>query len=143
MANFKWYIIGDGVKREEIETKIKNSHLEEYVIMLGKKSNPYPYVKFADIMMHTSYIEAHCLTLLEAMCLHTPCVATRTNLLQDFVEDGINCFLAEQDYENQTECVLRLVLNTGIGQTLADNAFEMVCTRYSSSVIVSCVESII
>lgn len=143
LNDFKWYIIGDGIKREEIETKIKNFQLEDHVIMLGQKSNPYPFVKYADIMMHTSYIEAHCLTLLEAMSLHTPCVATKTNLLQDFVEDGINCLLAEQDYENQSDCILRLVLNEEMKRTLANNAFEMVCKRYSSSVIVSYVESIL
>ena len=93
LEKFKWYIIGDGAKKEEIESKIHQLNLEYYVIMLGRKSNPYPYVKYADIMMHTSYIEAHCLTLLEAMSLHMPCVATKTKIPQDFTKDGENCIL--------------------------------------------------
>lgn len=143
LADFKWYIIGDGVKKEEIESKIKNLQLEEHVIMLGRKSNPYPYVKYADIMMHTSYIEAHCLTLLEAMSLHTPCVATKTMLPQDFTIDGENCILVEQDVSCQYEGILKMFYDkNGNKKIMVDNAYSMVIERYSPLIIVSLLKDV-
>jgi len=143
LHDFKWYIIGDGAKRDEIASKIQSYHLEEHVIMLGRKDNPYPYLKFADMMVHTSYIEAHCLTLLEAMSLMTPCVATKTNLPQDFTEDGVNCLLAEQDIMSQVETVMWMISHLDETSVMARSAFEMVHKRYSSDSIIAQVESVI
>jgi glycosyltransferase involved in cell wall biosynthesis len=134
--DFKWYIIGDAAKYNEIEAKIKNDHLEEHVFMLGRIDNPYPYLKFADMMVHTSYVEAHCLTLLEAMSLMTPCVATKTNLHQDFTEDSVNCLLAEQSIESQTASTARMISHLDEASVMVRNAFEMVCERYSVEAII-------
>ena len=143
LHDFKWYIIGDGAKRDEIASKIQSYHLGEHVIMLGRKDNPYPYLKFADMMVHTSYIEAHCLTLLEAMSLMTPCVATKTNLPQDFTEDGVNCLLAEQNIMSQVASVLKMYSHPEDAHKMSENAYKMVCKRYSSDSIITQVESVI
>ncbi len=136
LTDFKWYIIGDGVKKEEIESKIKNLQLEEHVIMLGRKSNPYPYVKYADIMMHTSYIEAHCLTLLEAMALHTPCVATMTKLPQAFTIDGENCILVGQHVDSQYLGLCHMIqMHPYDIKRMTDSAYEMTIRDYSKDVI--------
>ena len=133
---FKWYIIGDGAKKEEIESKIHQLNLEDYVIMLGRKSNPYPYVKYADIMMHSSYIEAHCLTLLEAMSLHTPCVATKTIIPQDFTKDGENCILVEQNVNSQYHGLWSMIkMQSSVIKQITDSAFEMTKLNYSIEVI--------
>lgn len=133
--DFKWYIIGDGTKRREISEKIKELCVSDYVIMLGRKDNPYPYLKYADVMMHTSYVEAHCLTLLEAMALKTPCVATKTVVPQDFTIDGENCLLAEQDINHQYECLSRMLYGDINKMEMVEHAYEMVNHLYSSSVI--------
>lgn len=138
LEDFKWYIIGDGAKREDIEAKIKKNELEGHVIMLGRKSNPYPYVKYADIMVHTSYIEAHCLTLLEAMSLHTPCVATKTMLPQVFTIDNENCILVDQNVDSQYHGLVKMINNqSSIRNTMTDNAYSMVVECYSPIKIVS------
>ena len=142
-TGFKWYIIGDGAKKEEIEANINNFQLFDHVIMLGRKSNPYPYVKFADIMMHTSYIEAHCLTLLEAMALHTPCVATKTVLPQDFTLDGENCILVDQDVNDQYEGLWRMIQLYPNTSRMTDAAFEMVKRDYSREVISELFDSLL
>ena len=40
----KWYIIGFGGDEELIRQKIAEEKMEEHVILLGKKENPYPYI---------------------------------------------------------------------------------------------------
>lgn len=47
--DIKWYIIGFGKDEKLIEKKIRESKMEDHVIVLGKKDNPYPYIKKCDI----------------------------------------------------------------------------------------------
>ena len=133
--DFKWYIIGDGAKKDEIDERIKELDLSDHVIMLGRKDNPYPYLKYADVMMHTSYVEAHCLTLLEAMALKTPCVATKTVIPQDFTIDAQNCLLAEQNINHQFECLCRLMYGDIDKVEMIKHAYDMVNQLYTSSAI--------
>lgn len=73
---FVWYIVGDGKQREGIEQKIQEFHLEKYVILLGSKSNPYPYIKNCSIYVQPSYTEGFCLTTFEAKILKKVIVLT-------------------------------------------------------------------
>lgn len=50
----KWYLIGYGADKELIENKIKELHMEAHVQILGKKENPYPYIKRCDIYIQPS-----------------------------------------------------------------------------------------
>ena len=143
ISDFKWYIIGDGAKKDEIESKIRKYGLTNHIYLLGRQDNPYPYLKFADMMVHTSYVEAHCLTLLEAMSLKTPCVATKTVLPQDFTEDGVNCLLAEQSVESQSLCALKMITNLSHDKEITSKAYEMVGKCYTASAIIPKVNSII
>lgn len=63
----KLYIIGEGEQRKDITKKIKELRLEEQVFLLGKKSNPYIWMKNADIFVHSSKREGFPAVLLEAM----------------------------------------------------------------------------
>ena len=47
--DLKWYLIGYGGDETLIQRKIVEAGMQEYVIMLGKKENPYPYIKACDI----------------------------------------------------------------------------------------------
>lgn len=140
---FRWYIIGDGTKYEEIIHKIEDYRLEDKVIMLGQKSNPYPYLYFADMLVHTSYVEAQCLTILEAMALHTPCVVTETVIPQDFTKDGVNCVIADQNIKSQANYVAQTLMNMDGTQKLINNGFNMVKSDYSSSTILPLIDAII
>ncbi len=138
--HFKWYIIGDGAKKDEIKALIEENNVADRVVMLGIQSNPYPYVKYADVMMHTSLIEAHCLTILEAMALKLPVVVTRTKLSQDFIRDGENCLLAEHNIASQTDCIIKIVSDPQTSRLLVENAYSMVTRAYSPEEIISKVE---
>lgn len=76
-VKFKWYVIGEGPYREEMETFISENKMEDYFIFLGTKKNPYPYFKTADLYVQTSRNEGFGLTIAEARLLNTPVVTTR------------------------------------------------------------------
>ena len=52
--NFKWYVLGKGPLKEEIEADIKKNNLENDFILLGVTPNPYAYIRDCDIYVQPS-----------------------------------------------------------------------------------------
>jgi glycosyltransferase involved in cell wall biosynthesis len=64
--NVRWYCIGDGGNyRSECERLIKSYNIEDSYILLGTKTNPYPYMKDCDLYVQPSLHEGYCITLAE------------------------------------------------------------------------------
>lgn len=74
--SFRWYLIGDGGLRQQIEEKTKALGVEHEVVLLGTKTNPYPYLKQADLYVQTSIHEGFCITLGEAKVFGMPIVSS-------------------------------------------------------------------
>lgn len=72
----QWYIIGYGGDENLIKQKIQTYKVEDNVIILGKKSNPYPYIKACDIYVQPSRYEGKAVTVREAQMLAKPVVIT-------------------------------------------------------------------
>lgn len=72
----KLLLVGDGPNKEKIQKQIKKLHLEDQVILLGFKSNPYPYIKNAKLLVLSSDYEGMPNVIIEALSLHTPVVST-------------------------------------------------------------------
>lgn len=68
----RWYIIGSGVQKERIKKEIEKYHLENVVIMLGQKDNPYPYIVKSNLIVCTSTTESFSYVIAESKILHTP-----------------------------------------------------------------------
>lgn len=90
---FKWYIIGEGDDRSAIESAIQKYNMQDYVIMLGKKSNPHPYMAKADVYVCTSYSEAHPLVVNEARALRVPVLCNTFESAYESVVDGRDGFI--------------------------------------------------
>lgn len=118
---FMWHIVGDGSERARVEMLITENGLKDYVILEGSKTNPYPYMKYADLFVHPSYIESQGLTVLEAMALGVPCVVTKSRGPCEFIEDGINGLLTEQSPESLAEKVLSILTDKTLYQSIKEN----------------------
>lgn len=119
--DFVWHIVGDGSERTRIERLIVENGLEKRAILEGSKSNPYPYMKYADLFVHPSYIESQGLTVLEAMALGVPCVVTKSRGPCEFIVDGVNGLLTEQVPEDLTAKVLEILKNHALYQRIKEN----------------------
>lgn len=69
------YIIGDGPEYDILTQKIQELKLENRCILLGEIHNPYPYIKNAELFLHTSKKEGLPTVLLESAILETLIVA--------------------------------------------------------------------
>lgn len=74
--DFKVYIVGDGDDRKKLEQLIVDNGLENQFILLGKKDNPYPYIKNADCFLLSSRYEGLPTVIIEALILGVPCIST-------------------------------------------------------------------
>lgn len=70
------YIFGDGELRYELQKLIKNLGLKNIVFLMGFDSNPYQYLKTADLFVFASNHEGFPNALLEAMACNLPIVTT-------------------------------------------------------------------
>lgn len=73
---FRLYIIGEGPGRAEIEQKIRDEGLQDDVILLGAKSNPYIWMKKSLLFVHSARVEGFGLVIVEAMILGKAVVVT-------------------------------------------------------------------
>ena len=76
--NHNMYIIGEGPEKEKLEQLIKDNQCEETIKLLGKKENPYPYMKSADYICLLSNYEGYPMTLVEAKILNKNILVTDT-----------------------------------------------------------------
>lgn len=137
IENFHWIILGDGPERSRLQELINNNNISSYIELLGGKANPYPFMKNADILIHTSYGEAHCTAILEAMALKIPCLVTETYIPQDFTINGVNCFMAKQNADSLYEGIMMMLNNREKLKQITDNAYKWVNDRYTPDIIIT------
>lgn len=94
-TNLMWYIAGDGPERKAILAAIQEEKLEEQIILLGNQSNPYPYMKNADLLINVSYHEAAPMVFMEAKALGIPIFATKTSSAEELLQDPPCAVLCE------------------------------------------------
>ena len=72
----KLYIIGDGPDKDKVE-KLKEANLyKEDILLLGRKENPYNWLKKADKLILSSRYEGFAIVLLEGLCLGKNVIAS-------------------------------------------------------------------
>ena len=104
-----WYIIGFGPDEQLIRQKIAEAGMEDRVILLGKKENPYPYIKACDMYVQPSRYEGKCVTVREAQMLGKPVVITRYTTAASQLEDGVDGMIVPMDNEGCAEGVAALL----------------------------------
>lgn len=97
--DLRWYIIGFGGDEPLIRQKIAEAGMEDYVILLGKKDNPYPYIKACDIYVQPSRYEGKSVTVREAQVLCKPVIVTNYPTAKSQVKDGVDGIIVPQDNE--------------------------------------------
>ncbi len=108
-------IIGEGDEREELEQIIKTTGVQKTVTLLGFKSNPYPYIKKADLLACSSDFEGFSSFVAEGLILGKAIVTTECN--------GMEELLGNSQYGIITECNAK-ALSEGIKKLLFDNSLK-------------------
>ena len=116
----KWYIIGFGGDEELIRQKIAAAKMEEYVILLGKKENPYPYIKACDLYVQPSRYEGKSVTVREAQMFAKPVVMTDYRTSGSQLEDGVDGVVVPMDNEGCADGIAKLLDDPKKMQSLSE-----------------------
>lgn len=109
--NVKWYLIGFGGDEELIRRKIREASMEQHVVMLGKKENPYPYIRACDLYVQPSRYEGKCVTVREAQMLGKPVVITRYATASSQLEEDVDGVIVPMDNEGCAQGIAALLRN--------------------------------
>lgn len=109
--NLKLYIIGDGKDKEQYITYIKNNNLEKEVVLLGQKTNPYPYIKGCDYLLLTSNYEGYPVIFNEGIVLNKNIIST-IKISDDYTEIGNNFgFLIPKNLDETVKSISNIINN--------------------------------
>lgn len=126
--NFRILFVGDGQDIEIYKQMVENKKLEDTIIFLGKKKNPYPYYKISDCVVLTSDYEGYPVVFLESMILKRPIITTNVsdyeqiegkygvvtskdvndiyNAIKNFIQNGFE-LKEEFDYQKYNEEIIQ------------------------------------
>jgi len=121
MKDIKWYVAGYGGDEGAIRGLIAEYGLEESFILLGKKVNPYPYVKKCDLYVQPSRYEGKAVTVVEAQILGKPVLVTDYATARSQVRNGFDGYITENSVEGIAEGVEKLYRNRALREKLASN----------------------
>ena len=117
----KWILIGFGTDEKIIRESIKETEMEETVFVLGKKENPYPYIKKCDIYVQPSRYEGKAVTVREAQILNKPVVITDFSTANSQLKDGYDGLIVPMDLEQCAEKLAEFILNKDKQKVFVEN----------------------
>lgn len=106
-----WYIIGYGGDEELIRRKISEARMQDHVILMGKKENPYPYIKACGIYVQPSRYEGKSVTVREAQILCKPVIVTNYPTAGSQIRDGKDGIIVPMDNENCARGIVEAMKN--------------------------------
>ena len=119
--NIKWYLIGFGDDEELINSKITESSMVDYVINLGKKDNPYPYIKACDFYIQPSRYEGKSIAVREAQLFSKPVVITNYTTAQAQLKNGYDGIIVPMELTQAADAITDFIRNTNLKQTIISN----------------------
>ena len=130
LTNIKWYVVGYGGDEEIIRNLIKENNLEDSFILLGKKINPYPYMKAADIYVQPSRYEGKAVTVSEAKILCKPTLITNYPTASSQLKNEFDGIICDSSIDGIADGIEKLYKDKELRDRLMNNCKK---TDYSNS----------
>lgn len=130
LDNVKWYIIGYGPDEELIKKKIAEAGMEERVILLGKKVNPYPYFKACDFYVQPSRYEGNAVTVNEALILGKKVAITNYATAESQIDNGVDGIIVPLKNEKCAAALNEFIKDTALQEKIVNNVIN---SDYSKS----------
>lgn len=105
----RWYVLGEGEERKNLEKKIKEYGLERDFLLLGAKENPYPYYAQTDLYVHATRYEGKSIAIQEAQVLGCAILVSDCSGNREQVEDGVDGRMCDLTAEGIRDGVLEMV----------------------------------
>lgn len=117
--NFELWIIGDGPDRSEVQKRIDDYKLKN-IKLLGNQTNPYCFLKRADVFVSTSICESYGLAIQEALILGIPVVAIECPAIRETLDTGFG-LLVDNDFDALYAAMEKIILQPKLCEEYREN----------------------
>ncbi len=121
LTNIKWYVVGYGGDEEIIRKLIEENNLQESFILLGKKMNPYKYMKICDLYVQPSRYEGKAVTVGEAQILGKPVMITNYTTAKSQVKEDFDGYICDSTIEGIADGIEKLFGDKALRDKLSCN----------------------
>lgn len=122
--DMEWYVVGYGALEAELRKLLAELNLEKYFFLLGKKTNPYPYIKACDIYVQPSRYEGKAVTVREAQIIGKPVLITNFSTAKSQVQDGSDGLITEMGINGIVNGIKRLIEDKELREALVENTLK-------------------
>lgn len=137
-------VIGEGPCREAIQSQARQLGIANETMLLGSRANISQLLAAMDVFALTSHIEANPVSILEAMSVGRPVVATNVGSIHEAVAEGQTGYLVPAgDDEQLAERVLRLLRDPNLRESMGQASREAVVRHWSIEAMVRGYERLI
>jgi glycosyltransferase involved in cell wall biosynthesis len=136
-------IVGYGPERSSIESAVSKLGLKTTITGWVERRNVPHYVSAMDILVNPSLTEGLPLTVMEAMAMQKPVVATDVGGTSDLISNGLNGFLVPpHDTRSISTAINTLLLDPRLRHTMGIAGRRIIEENFSWDVIVPKVEKV-
>ncbi len=130
-------LVGDGPLSNRLQAQARELGLGSQVVFCGEQTRIGPYLSAYDIAAHTSSAEGCCNSILEAMALGKPVVATDVGGNREIIEHGVNGLVVPQgNSEALAQSLVELLNDRAKAQAMGQAAASSVKSRFSIEAMV-------
>lgn len=116
----RWYLIGYGGEESLIRQRIREAGMENYVVIVGKKANPYPYIQACDLYIQPSRYEGNSVTVREAQMLCKPVVVANYPTAASQIQNGKDGVIVPLENAACAEGIVRVIRDSQLQSRLIE-----------------------
>jgi glycosyltransferase involved in cell wall biosynthesis len=136
-------IVGEGSRRDFLEHRAAENRVAHRVVFAGRRDDVPAVTAALDVAVLPSHREAQGLSILEAMALSRPVVASDVGGIPEMIEDGVTGLLVPHDRPDAlAAAIVRLLTDHGLADTIGRQAHDLVHERFCIELMVKEIEGI-
>jgi len=143
VPDIRFLLVGDGELRPQIELQIKELKLERQIILTGFRNDIPRLLAAMDIVVLSSHLEGLGTSLLDAMAMARPVVATRVGGIPEMVEDGLTGRLVPpRDPAALADALIELIRRPDEQKRMGEAGRARMLEKFSAEAMVSATEAL-
>jgi glycosyltransferase involved in cell wall biosynthesis len=136
-------IVGEGSRRDALEAMARELRIAHRVVFTGRRDDVPAVTAALDVAVLPSYREAQGLSILEAMALSRPVVASNVGGIPEMITDGLTGLLVPpHDADALAGAISRLLVDHPYADTIGRAGHDMVHDRFCIELMVGAVQTI-
>ncbi len=140
---FKVLIVGKGDLEKELKNKVSRYNLENHIIFTGFRSDIYNILDQSDFLVHTALWEGCPNTLLEAMAVGIPIVASDIPSVEEIIiNENVGYLAKNKNPKDIAEKMLKMINNPNRNQ-FSLNAKKLIKNKFTTKIMGENVKNIL